>query len=223
MGRVARVAVGGEIYHVINRAAARLQIFNVPSDYQLFLSLLQEAKDKNNIDIYSYVLMPNHWHLQVRPENDGDLARFMHGLTNAHTRKIHTLTKTIGYGPLYQGRYKSFLVESDSYLLTVLKYIERNPVRAKLVTKAEDWKWGSSWIRIHGNKEQKKLLSDTPAPLPKNYEAWVNTEDSPGDLESMRASTNKGTPFGRKTWIEQMVESYNLGATMRDPGRPTKK
>ncbi len=176
MGRVARVAVGGEAYHIINRATARLQIFSTSSDFQLFLSLLQEAKDKNNIDIYSFVLMPNHWHLQVRPKNDGDLARFMHWLTNAHTRKFHTLTKTIGYGPLYQGRYKSFLVDSDSYLLTVLKYIERNPVRAKIVKNVEDWKWGSGWIRIHGNKQQKKILSEMPIPLPKNYRTWVNTE-----------------------------------------------
>lgn len=88
--------------------------------------------------LLAYCLMPNHWHLLVYPEHDGALSVFMHKLTNAHTRHVHTTTKTIGTGPLYQGRYKSFLIEKDTHLLTVIKYVERNAVRAKLSKRAEN-------------------------------------------------------------------------------------
>ena len=125
MPRNARVDVGGEIYHVINRANGRHQIFNTDKDYKLFEQLLFETKELIDMRILAYELMPNHWHLALYPKNDRDLGVFMHRLSNAHTRKVHALTKTNGSGHLYQGRYKSFLVDTGSYLLTLIKYIER--------------------------------------------------------------------------------------------------
>ncbi|MDP3645900.1 MAG: transposase [bacterium] len=222
MVRVARVDVGDHVYHVLNRAVGRLKIFETPADYELFLHLLREAKKMTDMRILAYAIMPNHWHLLLYPENDGDMSLFMHWLTNAHTRRVHTLTGTIGTGPLYQGRYKSFLAKTDQHLLTVLKYIERNPVRAKLSRSVESWRWGSAWLRLNGSKKQKTLLAELPVEMPHNYHSWINTPDSLKELESLRESVNRGAPFGDMRWIEQMVDTHKLISTVRKPGRPAK-
>ena len=220
MARQARVDVPDIPYHVINRAVGRLRIFRSDKDYQLFLQLLKEAKEKTEMNILAFVVMPNHWHLVLLPENTDDLKKFMHLLTNAHTRKVHTITKTIGTGPLYQGRYKSFLVNDDTHLLTVIKYVERNPVRAGLSQRVGEWRWWSGWVREYGSTEHKKLLSDGPTPLPRNYRSWVNTEDKDDVIIRLRTSVNKGTPFGGDDWVNAMIDTYKLKATTRGTGRP---
>ncbi|MSU74708.1 transposase [Candidatus Kaiserbacteria bacterium] len=222
MPRSARVDVGGEIYHVINRANGRLQVFNTDADYQLFEQLLVETKEIIDMRILAYELMPNHWHLVLSPTNDGDLGVFMHRLSNAHTRKVHARTNTNGAGHLYQGRYKSFLIDSDKYLLAVIKYIERNAVRAKLVRRCEEWRWGSAWRRVSGTIEQKKLLDEVPTELPDDYVEWINTEEKSDDVDIIRKSVNKGVPYGRERWIEKMVSKHHLESTLRSPGRPKK-
>ena len=220
MPRLARVDIGGEIYHVINRANGRLQIFNEDNDYQLFEKFLLDTKELTDMRILAYSIMPNHWHLVLHPKNDGDLGVFMHRLTNAHTRQVHVNTKTIGSGHLYQGRYKSFLVENDKYLLMLVKYVERNPVRAKLVRACENWQWGSAWRRINGTKEQKKLLAPSPTPLPHGYLKWINSTDDKDDLFSIRHSVNKGVPYGKERWVEKMVATHDIETTLRAPCRP---
>ena len=222
MPRNARVDVGGEVYHVINRANGRLRIFNKDEDYQLFEKLLLETKELIGMRILAYELMPNHWHLVLYPKNDGDLGAFMHRLSNAHTRKVHARTNTNGSGHLYQGRYKSFLVDSENYLLAVIKYVERNAVRAKLVRRCEDWQWGSAWRRVHGATEQKKLLDRIPTSLPDNYTKWINASERPDNLDAIRISVNKSVPYGRAGWIEKMVLKHHLESTLKSPGRPKK-
>ncbi|HAS84760.1 MAG TPA: hypothetical protein DCS23_01650 [Candidatus Yonathbacteria bacterium] len=222
MPRNARVDVGGEIYHVINRANGRLQIFDKDADYELFEQLLLDTKELFDMRILAYELMPNHWHLVLHPKNDGDLGAFMHRLSNAHTRKVHALTNTNGSGHLYQGRYKSFLVDSENYLLAVIKYIERNALRAKLVRNCEDWQWGGAWRRIYGTPEQKKFLDKIPTELPNDYIKWVNTADKVDDLKMIRTSVNKSIPYGRDKWVDKMVLKYHLESTLKSPGRPKK-
>lgn len=220
MPRNNRVDVAGEIYHIINRANARIQIFDTDKDYQLFETVLKEAKDRTDIKIYSYCVMPNHWHLVVSPKNDGDLSKFVAWFTMTHTQRWHVMYKSIGAGHLYQGRYKSFLVQSNEYFLQVCRYVERNPVRAKLVKKAEDWKWGSLWKREKGNLEQQKLLSSWPIDTPKNYLDWVNESESKEILELVQNSINRGKPFGRTSWINKMIDEFKLRSTVRNQGRP---
>ena len=169
MPRTSRVDIGGEYYHVINRANGRFQIFNNKEDYQLFEKLLEEMKELFSVEVLAYVVMPNHWHLLIRTKQDKDLSSFMSRLTNAHTRKVHALTKTNGSGHLYQGRYKSFLVEGDIYLRTLIKYIERNPVRAKLVKSCENWQWSSAYRSLCGTTKEKKLIDTAPTELPEDY------------------------------------------------------
>ncbi|MEK7128747.1 MAG: transposase [Patescibacteria group bacterium] len=222
MPRNARVDVGGEVYHVINRANGRLRIFNKDEDYQLFEKLLLETKELIGMRILAYELMSNHWHLVLYPKNDGDLGAFMHRLSNAHTRKVHARTNTNGSGHLYQGRYKSFLVDSENYLLAVIKYVERNAVRAKLVRRCEDWQWGGAWRRVHGTTEQKKLLDRIPTSLPDDYTKWINASERPDNLDAIRISVNKSVPYGRAGWIEKMVLKHHLESTLKSPGRPKK-
>ena len=223
MTRTARVDTGDQIYHVLNRANGRFQIFNSPGEFLLFEQLLFDTIELTGMRLLAYTIMLNHWHLALYPRNDGELREFMHQLTNAHTRKVHAITGTNGTGHLYQGRYKSFLVDSDSYLLTLIKYIERNPVRAGLELHPEDWKWGSAWLRVSGPEAKKKMLDYSMSPLPANYLDWVNTNDKEDDLELIRTSVNKGMPYGRETWVEKMIDAHKLGPTLRGPGRPRKK
>jgi putative transposase len=222
MPRLPRIDVADEIYHCINRANGRMQIFNTDQDYMLFETLMREAQAMTDIRIYAYVLMPNHWHLLVSPRKDRDLAHFMHSLCNTHTRRVHTATRTIGSGHLYQGRYKSFLVDSDEHFLTVLRYIERNPVRAQLATTCEAWEWGSAWLRTKGPIADRKLLTEPVTAFPGNYINWINTEENSEELERMRTSVNKGVPFGQKKWVDAMITKYNLESTQRNVGRPRK-
>lgn len=221
MPRAPRVDVGGHLYHVINRANGRQKIFHIPSDYQHFESLLTEAVQRTNMRLCAYVLMPNHWHLVLYPRKDGDLSAFMQWLTLTHTQQYHARTETIGHGHIYQGRYKSFLIETDRYVLAVIKYVERNPVRARLAEKVENWRWGSGYRRIIGSASPLKLLSLPPTELPRLYREWVN-ETEGDDLEDVRMAVNKGKPFGSMSWSEQIIEQFGLGLTTRAPGRPKK-
>ncbi|TSC62275.1 MAG: putative transposase [Parcubacteria group bacterium Gr01-1014_48] len=220
MARQARVDIAQTPYHVINRAVGRTRIFRNEKDYQLFMDLLIRTQEKTGMHVLAFTLMPNHWHLVLFPEKEGDMKTFMHLLTNAHTRRMHTVTKTTGTGPLYQGRYKSFIIQKDAHLLTVIKYVERNPVRAGLVRKVEDWRWGSGWIRARGTPKLQKMLSKGPTPLPTNYGAWVNTQDKEDITTGIRTSVNKGAPFGSNDWVNMMVDEHKLHATLREGGRP---
>lgn len=222
MARSARTDIGNIPYHVLNRAVGRFKIFSTPNDYLLFLDVLHQAQKELDMRVLAYVLMPNHWHLALYPRLDGDLGLFMHKLTNAHTRKVHTQTGTIGTGPLYQGRYKSFLIEEDRHLLTVIKYIERNPVRAKLSKTCEEYRWGSAWLRKNGTDIQQKLLSELPVEFPKNYIKWINEPDTVQDIERLHTSVQRGAPFGNDLWVDHMVKKHELESTIRMPGRPRK-
>lgn len=220
MPRQARVSVAGIVYHVINRANGRTQIFNTDKDYQHFEELLQEAKELTGMRILAYCVMPNHWHLVLYPHTDKVLGEFMGWLTSTHVRQYRTRTNTIGYGHLYQDRYKSFPVQTDKYCQTLIRYVEQNPLRAKLTPRAENWHWSSLWRREQGSEKQKQLLAPLPIELPKNYLESVNQVLSEENLESIRYSVNKGKPYGNLEWVDRVVDDHNLTHTLRGPGRP---
>lgn len=220
MARAPRIDVGNEVYHVINRANGRLKIFEEDWMYQDFEYLLNEMKEQYEMRILAYALMPNHWHLLLYPKEDGDLSESMRWLGTAHTRRYHAQTGTIGGGHLYQGRYKSFIVETDIHFLTVLKYIERNPVRARLSKKAESWKWGSAYRRVSGTLKQRELLGEMPVELPRNYKHWINEPEPSEELAEIRESIRKGIPYGRESWRSRMIKHYGLEQVLREPGRP---
>ena len=142
MPRTARASVGDYCYHVINRGNARAEVFHADGDYQAFLDLLRHASQRIPMRVLAYCLMPNHFHLALWPYHDGDLSRWMHWLLTAHVRRYHTYHDSSGH--VWQGWFKAFPIEQDAHLLAVLRYIEGNPVRANLVTRAEDWRWSSA-------------------------------------------------------------------------------
>ena len=220
MPRTARVDVGDYIYHVINRANTRVQIFDYDADYKQFESILEEAVEKFNMRLLAYSVMPNHWHLVLYPITDGDLSKFMGWLTNTHTRRWHATKGTVGSGHLYQGRYKSFLCQKDNYLNALLRYVERNAKRAKLVEKTENWKWSSVWRREYGTSAQKKILSSWPIEAPQNYIQCLNEPQADEELLSIRKSVNKNVPFGDDVWRMEMIDKFKLGQTLRGIGRP---
>lgn len=222
MPRISRVDVGGELYHVINRANARLPIFFNDEDFDLFESILEETKEKVQMRILAYCLMPNHFHMVLWPHQDGDLQKFMQWLTLTHTQRWHTKNKTTGSGHLYQGRYKSFLIQNDNYLSTVLRYVERNPLRAKMVKKAENWNYSSLARRLSGNLEKQKLLADWPIVMPENYLAFVNLPMTEEEERALENSINRSKPYGSDDWANSMIEKYNLVSTVRGRGRPNK-
>jgi putative transposase len=145
MPRRPRLSTGGLAYHVLNRRVGRLPLFEKPADYEAFEKILQEAYERTGIWIAAYGLIPNHWHLLLWPRSDGELSEVMRWGTVTHTQRWHAHRRSSGSGPLYQGRFKSFPVQTDEHFLTVARYVERNALRAKLVKRAGQWRWSSLW------------------------------------------------------------------------------
>lgn len=226
MPRIARVQPGGYVFHVLNRGNARMSIFDDDCDFAAFERIMAQAIDKDNMRLLSYCLMPNHWHFVVRPREDGDLARFMHRLTTTHVRRWHMHRHTIGGGHLYQGTYKSFPVQTDGHFLTLCRYVERNALRAKLVKRAEAWRWCSLWRRIHANAAEDDLprLSSWPMRQPQNWISLVNSPlngwEDEAELETIGTCIQRGRPFGGKRWQAKLAHELGLESTMRSRGRP---
>ena len=217
MGRPLRAAPGDTVYHVLNRANARMTLFEDDGDYLAFQRVLAEACDRVGMRLLAYCVMPNHWHLVVWPRGDGDLSRFMSWLTLTHTQRWHRHRNSVGNGHVYQGRFKSFPIETSEYLLTVCRYVERNPVRAGLVTRAEHWQWSSA------ASSKGATLHQWPIPRPQAWAEWVNADEHHEQVEALRRSVVKGQPFGSEPWTKQMVTRWNLGMTLRERGRPPKE
>ena len=220
MSRTVRTNVGGYVYHILNRANARARIFENDKDYQSFEVILEDAVEKFDMRLLSYCIMPNHWHLVLYPINDGDLIKFMSWLSNTHTRRWHLEKNTIGEGHLYQGRYKSFICQNDNHFITLVTYVEQNAIKAKLVGKAENWRWSSVWRRENGDIKQKKLLSDWPVAIPEDFLLILNQIQIKSDEEVIEKSIIKGNPLGDEFWVAVAVKQFGLEQTLRNVGRP---
>ncbi len=184
--------------------------------------MLAEAKELIGMRILAYTIMPNHFHFVLYPRNDTDMSEFMRWLTTTHVRQRRVATKSIGYGSIYQGAYKSFIVQADKHLVDLIRYVEQNPLRAKLVNRAEDWQWGSLHRRMRGTAKEKKLLDPLPTKLPANYLTSVNEVYNEHTLEKIRSSVTKGAPYGGDEWVADTVNAHHLESTLRPSGRPRK-
>jgi len=228
MGRPPRIDVGGYAYHVLNRAAGRRRIFAKDADYAAFERVLAEAVERaaGDVELLAYCVMGNHWHLVVRTTRDGALSPFMKWLTLTHTQRYQVAHDSVGDGPVYQGRFKSFLIEQDRHFLTVARYVERNAARAGLVERAEDWRWGSLWRWRQSDPPSDDApalrLSRWPIPggRPKQWLRTVNTPLNENELAAMRRCAHRSTPHGSDAWRSRMVEQFGLQTTVRQPGRP---
>lgn len=223
MGRPKRSADGGLIYHVLNRGNARMPIFEKEGDYDSFERILEEAVERFGTDLLAWCLMRNHWHLVVKPHEDGELSRFVGWLTLTHTQRWHSHYDNKGSGHLYQGRFKSFPVQDDDHFLRVCRYVERNALRANLVARAEAWRWSSLWRWHQGATAQKRLLAAWPVRRASSWLEHVNTPQAEAELSALRRSVLRGCPYGAEPWSNRMVKRLGLECTLRPQGRPKKK
>jgi len=193
-----------------------MRIFEEAGDYAAFVALLPRACVRVAMRVIAWCLMPNHFHLVVWPREDGELARWMQWLMTSHVRRHHKRHGTGGH--VWQGRFKCFPVQSDAHLWTVLRYAERNPLRANLVKRAEEWPWSSlGWHPFEG---QKGFLHPAPIERPPDWTAEVNAPLTQAELDAVRHSVRRGTPFGSEAWVEQVARQLGLEATLRPRGRP---
>jgi putative transposase len=193
------------------------------ADFEAFERVMVEARLRQPLRILSYCVLSNHWHFVVWPEADGQLTDFFRRLAHTHAMRWRVSHRTVGYGHLYQGRFKSFPVQSDDHLLSVLRYVERNPLSARLVERAQLWRWGSLWSRVHGDETIKALLSPWPVDRPANWTARVNTPLTAKELDRLRLSIERERPYGTDEWVRQTVADLGLEHTVRSEGRPRKE
>jgi putative transposase len=179
-------------------------LFAKATDYEAFVRVLSEALDWVDIRLLAYCAMPNHWHLVVWPQRDGDLSEFMCWLTLTHAQRWHAKHDTQGTGPLYQGRFTAFPV--DEHCLCVLRYVKRNPLRAGLARSARRWRWGSlgraATLALPGPP-----LETGPVAKPERWQEWVDRPESEAELTALRRSVVRGVPFGAESWQRQTAKS----------------
>jgi len=229
MPRRPRISTGGLVYHVLNRGVARQEVFEDDDDYGAFERVMTEAlRREPGVRLLGYCLMPNHWHMVLWPKRDGELSEFMRWLTVTHTQRWHAHRHSAGTGPVYQGRFKSFPIERDEHFYTVLRYVERNALRAGMVEQAEDWRWGSLWRWVHRRRaaahdDEWPALSAWPVDCPRQWRRLVNEPLTEAEEEAVRRSIRRGAPFGSERWVARTARRLGLESSLRPRGRPRKQ
>lgn len=212
--------VGDFIYHIVNRAAKRTRLFDGEQDYNAVHDLLSEVRAATAMRLLTYCIMPNHWHLILWPSCGLQLSQFMQLFTGTHAQRWHAAHSSTGDGAVYQGRYKAFPIQSGGYFINACRYVERNPLRAGLVHRAEDWRWSSCWQRLHPKSEG--LLEPWPIARPTDWLRLLNADEPAKDLEEIRTAVCRGIPLGDRNWVAQTAITLGVESRLRRPGRPKK-
>jgi putative transposase len=194
-----------------------MRIFRQPQDYHAFLECLGQGLERYRVDLLAWCVMPNHWHLVLRPRGQRQLQEFMHWLTVTHVRRHHGHHGQAS-GHLYQGRYKHFPVAEDSYFLALCRYVEANGLRAGLVAIAEAWPWSSLHQRLH--RQSHPPLTDWPLDRPRDWTALVNEAMAPQQLQQLREHVVRDRPLGTPAWVGRMAIRLGLVQTIHPRGRP---
>jgi putative transposase len=208
--RIPRGQQGGYAYHVINRGNGRVTVFHKPQDYEAFLSLLIEAKKRHRMKIFGFCLMPNHFHLVLEPAHQTALSQFMQWLLTSHVRRYHKHYGSSGH--VWQGRFKSFPVQRDEHLITVLRYVLQNPVRASLSSTAREWPWSSL--------RRPQVIDACPVEDDRQCVEQLGELIKEDQLAIVRECLNRQRPFGKTDWQTEMAATFGLGSTLRPRGRP---
>jgi putative transposase len=199
-----------------------MRMFRKVADFAEFERVMVETHARQPIRILSYCVLSNQWQFVVWPEEDGQLTDFFRRLAHTHAMRWRVSHRTVGDGHVYQGRFKSFPVQSDEHMLILLRYVEQSPLSAGLVQSAQQWRWGSLWSRAHGDEEIKALLSPWPVKRPGNWATRVNTSLNAKELDRVRVSLARGRPYGGDEWVARTVKELGLEHTVRPEGRPRK-
>jgi len=204
-------------------------MFGDEEDFDGFSRILAQGLDRFPVRLLGWCLMPDHWHLLLRPYRADTLGRFIAWVGVTHARRHHDRYNIRG-GHLYGGRFKSFPVQNDDHIATVCRYIEGNPRRAKLVRRAENWRWSS--LAAHADRpvdhpedvaaDEWPTLTAWPVRKPAQWVQRVNEPFSAGELDGLRVCVNRGRPFGDSKWLDRTVQKLGLLHTIRSRGRPRK-
>ncbi len=221
MSRPTRYCPGGMVYHVLNRGVGRRWLFDKDQDFLAFERVIEESLRTCAMRICAYCVLSSHWHFVLWPEADGDLPAFMQQMTNMHVKRWKEHRHEIGFGHLYQGRYKCFPVETEGYFYQVVRYVERNALRANLVPRAEEWPW-SSLRRAEREDPAFPILAAWPLPRPADWLEIVNQAQSEAELQALRRCVRRGSPFGSADWAATTAKQLKLESTLRSLGRPRK-
>jgi len=221
MPRIARVCAAGYPHHITQRGNNKEEVFFDDEDRRFYLDVLKRYKDKYKMKILAYCLMENHVHVLAAPEKETSLARGMGGTNLLYTQ--HVNRKYRRSGRLWQNRFFSSIVEKEPYLWAVMRYMEQNPVRAKLVRRAEDYEWSSARAHISGIKDD--LLSDESRFNEKEMKSY--REFLRGDAEEINATirhaTSTGRPLGSEGFVEKLERILKRDLFPKKGGRPKKK
>ena len=209
MPRTARLWMDGFAYHVLNRGNRRQEVFAQPADYESFLRTRADALDRHPIRLLSFVVMPNHFHLVVWPEEACAISAFMRWFMNAHIRRHHMFNRLWGTGHLYQGRFKAFPIQRGDHLLTVHRYVEANALRANLVRRAQEWPY-SSLVR-DSCSDGRGLLSQGPVARPDDWSELVNQLQSRAVRDALRTCAQRQIGFGDPAWVTALEKQRKSG------------
>ncbi len=212
MPRIPRGQIVGHAYHVLNRGNARATIFHKDGDYRVFLDLLAAARTKFPVKVFGFCVMPNHFHLVVQPATADALSPFMQWWLTSHVRRHHRHYGSSGH--VWQGRFKSFPIQQDEHLFTVLRYVLRNPVRAGLVKRAQEWPWSSF--------QHPSLVDPWPVPTLPSWKHWIDEPLGVHELNALRTCVSRQAPYGSPEWQVQIATTCDLHSTLRPRGRPRK-
>ena len=207
----------GFVFHVMNRGVRGTTLFACEADYAAYFKVLSQAYDRTPVRLLEIVAMPTHFHMVIWARADTDLTRFVGWLSLTHARRWQLAHGTLGTGAVYQGRFKAIPVQTSDYLLTVCRYVVRNPVRAGLVQRARNWPW-SSMSETPGARLPP--LHDWPLPRPGRWQAIVDGEESTEALDQIRTSITRGSPFGDEDWTATVVRDLGWTTGIRPAGRP---
>lgn len=212
MSRPLRIAYPGAWYHVMNRGRRAEEIFFNEADRKTFITLLQETAESWNLKISAYCLMSNHYHLLVQTP-DGNLSRCMRHINGLYTQRFNRRHKK--EGQLFRGRYKAVLVDGDSHLLEVLRYIHRNPIRAGIVTSFDDYHWSSHQGYLSNAKKWKwlhkdpllSMLTDTKNRQRSAYIDFVS-KGEPEEIERFYSLKNLPSILGNDSFKKYIEEKF---------------
>ncbi|WP_397449272.1 transposase [Pseudomonas sp. NA-150] len=226
MPRKARVVLPGYPHHVVQRGHNRQVVFAHEDDFTRYLNDLRELKEALGVKVYAYCLMTNHVHLLLAPQSSSGLGELMKALAARMTRYRNKLEHRSG--TLWESRYKSSLVQSDSYLLACSRYIELNPVRARMVEHAGDYPWSSFNLRFTSKPEADWLDTD-PAfeALGSNrdsrhqrYQTFIEQAVSPDELKIIRNALQRGQLTGTERFVTEVESIIGRRIESRSQGRP---
>lgn len=227
MPRRARVRHAGIAQHVIQRGNNRAACFFADADYRIYLDSLLEGATRYDCAVHAYVLMTNHVHLLVTPEGEESLSYMMRYLGSRYVQYVNHVYQRSG--TLWEGRYKSSLIDSEGYLLTCMRYIELNPVRAAMVGNAGDYRWSS--YKAHALGLVDELIRDhscylalgvTDEARRSAYQALFRHQMDETTLSAIRGAVNSGTALGSEHFKDEIEAALARSIRHRAPGRPRK-